>query len=293
MQQKSFENTLNEKVKDFELRPRSGMWQAIEAELEPEKKRFAPLWWALPTAIAIVVLILLLINQPCNSSAHQIVQSNQQLQTLKAPRKGIESIPMASSQISNEQTNSNITQDKSHVHYKAFRRKKSGIDQSPLPTTRTPSAEFKRKREIVEGKPFFGGHIWKPNVILVDTPTLSFEAIMDSIDSIQKDTPIVPTLDIQRKAPQPIWHAFVGLVLQPTQSNSLLTENPNYTVSPSNLGSDYAYRKTTDETIRLFGASAILGWQTKRHQYYTGLGIQQYGFKQNVKNIKFISCIVP
>ena len=289
MQQKSFENTLNEKVKDFELKPRSGMWQAIEAELAPEKKRFAPLWWGVSMAVAVSITLLLVVNNNSASSTKKLVHSKAQKETLANKQVAAGVLPMhANTSDVKSMRKSHPSKLTSIVANNSRRSKSYFTNTSPSPTFNLLKYNL---HKVMEGKRIICGYTTSSTLLTIDTTKLTLETLIHTKDSLQKDTPVFIGNGIRQKAPQPIWHAFVGLVLQPTQSKSLLTENPNYTVSPSNLGSDFAYRKKTDEAIRLFGASAILGWQTKRHQYYTGLGIQQFGYKQNVKNIERIVSI--
>jgi len=286
MQQKSFENTLNEKVRDFEIKPRHDMWQAIAAELEPEKKRFTPMWWGLSMAVAVSIALLLVVNNTPVSSTKKVAHSKVQMENLANRQVVASDLPM-------DANNSDVkSMHKPHPSKltpigpnNSFRSKRYFVTPSPTPTFNLVKHNL---HKVIEGKGIICGLNSSKTFITIDTTKLTIETIVNPKDSMPKDTPVVPKLDIQRVAPQSIWHAFVGLHAQPTQSKSLLTENPNYTVSPSNLGSDFTYRKASDEAIRLFGATAILGWQTKRHQYYTGIGFQQFGYKQHVKNIERI-----
>ena len=288
MQQKSFENTLNEKVKDFELKPRTGMWQAIEAELEPEKKRIAPFWWGVSIAVAVSIALLLVVNNNPVSSTKKAAHSNPRIEDIANKQVVTDVLPM--------ETNNSHVESSRKPHSSAlipivtdnyFKGKGHLITPSALPTL--ASNLVKNNLHKVEvGKPIICGLTSSSTVITIDTTMLTLATPTNPKDSLPKDTPVVIDNGIRQKVPQILRHAFVGLILQPTQSNSMLTENPHYIISPSNFGSDFKYRQSTDRAIQLFNATALFGWQAKRHQYHTGIGFQRFGYQQNVKNIERI-----
>lgn len=288
MQQKSFENMLNEKVKGFELKPRSGMWQAIEAELKPEKKRFAPIWWGVSMAVAVSITLLLVVNNTPVSPTKKAGHSNHQMEKLTNKQELAGGLTMdANTSVVQSKRKSPSTGLNPFVADNSLSNNKHLSAQTIDPTTAF-SLVKNNLHKVVEGKPIICGRTSTSPFITIDTTRLTIETHSHPKDSLQKDTPVLIVNGIRQKSPQAVWHAFVGLVLQPTQSNSLLTENPNYTLSPSNLGSDFKYRQSTDRAIQLFNATAVLGWQTKRQQFYTGLGFQRFGYQQNLKNIERI-----
>lgn len=304
MQQKSFEETLNEKVNEFHLQARPEMWQAIAQELKPAKKRVALAWWAWPIAVALVVGVGIYMSWPSQnvkllSAPTTIIDQEKATKNLETSDKQVnlvdnhlgknkaDIVPAKVSALTNTKKASRLIFSPTKKT-SALRPNLLNKMEVPLPSNievnHIPENDIANLNKAIENIPAVNSNEKEANLPIESNKEFEMAVNTNQIEPRDTAKKVGEIKPIANKIHQSGF--YIGASLLPAFSKSLLTENPNFSISPSNRSSDYAYRKSTDKRLLLFGASLEMGWKKNRHQLYSGVAVQQLGYQQYVKNIE-------
>jgi hypothetical protein len=315
MPQKSFEEQLKDKAQEFSPIPRAGMWEGIEAQLQPEKKKKRAVFW-LSASMAFILISCGLIYSYIYQANHEqgsIAKQDQALvppagesssrviQMTKTPSADAQ--PQSQDQVNNGAEippskeklvlSNNKVATNAHDHLLSSHKNTSGKELPAAQMTRVEEpSNYVVQQEIPENN----------SQSIHDVETVKEEQVEEQnvLPSIgRKDSiPLIVNLQVNKDTVKKVKQAdmaikpnltrkYIELVTMPILSGSWLNIDKSYRDSVT-YKSQLEDRKSNDKKTWNFGVGLQCGIEKGRYHVFAGLYYQSFAYKMSVRNINSV-----